>query len=497
MAGLRPRANMGEQASRSALQTGASPAAKQGGDAMKIVLLLLTACALSATASAQVPDFTPQTPLIGALLHNDTAEATRLLRAGADPNEGQFYEMSPVLLAILRQDLELVRLLTEKGADLNVTDRSGSTALMWAAFSEAGDAALVEELLARGADPAATNKAGETALDWALRRGETAAAVALRKAGASDADAMRGSIEKSIALLQASGSQFSRTSGCTSCHHQYVPQMAFGAARERGIAFDEAAARRQSDATITMLNRVREEAIQNRDRIPDVPISVSYALVSLAAGNHAGDDTTAAMARVVAAWQGEDGAFHPLPALRPPIEASTFTATALSLRALQLYGTNSDERVARAGRWLRTATPRTTEERAMQLLGLAWAKAPADEIRKSIEQLLQDQRPDGGWAQLATTETDAYATGQALVALQTAGYDVTGDVYRRGVAYLLRTQFGDGSWLVRSRTFPVQPLKDSGFPHGKNQWISAAGTSWATMAIALGLPPQQPGRTLE
>lgn len=133
----------------------------------------------------------------------------------------------------------------------------------------------------------------------------------------------------------------------------------------------------------------------------------------------------------------------------------------------------------------------------MQLLGLAWAKAPADEIRKSIEQLLHDQRPDGGWAQLATTETDAYATGQALVALQTAGYDVTGDVYRRGVAYLLRTQFGDGSWLVRSRTFPVQPLKDSGFPHGKNQWISAAGTSWATMAIALGLLPQQPGRTLE
>ena len=62
--------------------------------------------------------------------------------------------------------------------------------------------------------------------------------------------------------------------------------------------------------------------------------------------------------------------------------------------------------------------------------------------------------------------------------------------FRRGVGYLLRTQFSDGSWLVRSRTFPLQPLKDSGFPHGKNQWISAADTSWATMAIALALPPQ-------
>lgn len=270
---------------------------------MKIVSMLLTACALSATASAQVPDFTPQTPLIGALLHDDSAEATRLLRAGADPNEGQFYGMSPMLLAVLRQDLELVRLLTAKGADLNVTDRSGSTALMWAAFTETGDAALVEELLKRGADPTATNKAGETALDWARRRGETAAAAALRKAGASDTDAMRKAIEKSIALLQTSGAQFSRTSGCTSCHHQYLPQMAFGAARERGIAFDEAAARRQRDATITMLNRVRDEAIQNRDRIPDVPISVSYALVSLAAGQHATDDTIAAMASSVACIQ--------------------------------------------------------------------------------------------------------------------------------------------------------------------------------------------------
>jgi len=267
--------------------------------------------------------------------------------------------------------------------------------------------------------------------------------------------------------------------------------MAFGVARDRGIAFDEAAARRQSEATITLLTRVRDEAVRNRDRIPDVPVSVSYALISLASGHHAADETTGAMARVIAAWQSEDGAFQPLPALRPPIEAGTITATALSLRALQLYGTNPEERIARASRWLRTATPRTTEERALQLLGLAWSQAPADDIRKSVEELLREQRPDGGWAQLAATETDAYATGQALVALQAAGQDVTSNAYRRGVAFLLRTQFPDGSWLVRSRTFPVQPLKDSGFPHGTNQWISAAGTSWATMAIALALPPPQ------
>ena len=162
------------------------------------------------------------------------------------------------------------------------------------------------------------------------------------------------------------------------------------------------------------------------------------------------------------------------------------TATALSLRAIQLYGSQQDERVARAVDWLRAAKPRTTEDHAMQLLGLAWGQARPHDIRKSTTSLLALQRQDGGWAQLPTLETDAYATGQALVALHTSGYAVSSSQYQRGVAFLLRTQFPDGSWLVRTRTFPVQMPKDSGFPHGMHQWISAAGTSWATMALAAG-----------
>jgi len=67
---------------------------------------------------------------------------------------------------------------------------------------------------------------------------------------------------------------------------------------------------------------------------------------------------------------------------------------------------------------------------------------------------------------------------------------VSSPQYQKGVGFLLRTQFPDGSWLVRTRSFPVQMPKDSGFPHGRHQWISAAGTSWATMALLLALPPQ-------
>jgi mono/diheme cytochrome c family protein len=69
---------------------------------------------------------------------------------------------------------------------------------------------------------------------------------------------------------------------------------------------------------------------------------------------------------------------------------------------------------------------------------------------------------------------------------------VTDPVYQRGVAFLLRTQFEDGSWWVRSRTWPFQPHFNGQFPHGKDQWISQGATAWAAMALLLTLDPVQP-----
>jgi hypothetical protein len=85
-------------------------------------------------------------------------------------------------------------------------------------------------------------------------------------------------------------------------------------------------------------------------------------------------------------------------------------------------------------------------------------------------------------------DADAYATGLSLFALHEGGMSVAHDVYRKGVRFLLSTQYPDGSWLVRTRSFPVQLYFESGFPYGRHQWISAAGTAWAARAIALTLP---------
>jgi hypothetical protein len=134
------------------------------------------------------------------------------------------------------------------------------------------------------------------------------------------------------------------------------------------------------------------------------------------------------------------------------------------------------------------ARPQTTDDRVFQLLGLAWAGVKPDNeiIKRGVRELLSEQRADGGWSQLAALASDAYATGQALVALRQAGdLSATDPAYKRGIEFLLKTQLEDGSWYVRSRAVPLQPYFEGGFPHGNDQWISAAATNWAAMAMAL------------
>ena len=67
-------------------------------------------------------------------------------------------------------------------------------------------------------------------------------------------------------------------------------------------------------------------------------------------------------------------------------------------------------------------------------------------------------------------------------------------VYQKGVQYLRQTQAADGTWHVKTRSIPVQPYFESGFPYGHDQWISAAGTSWAAMALTLTIEPQKMSR---
>ena len=63
----------------------------------------------------------------------------------------------------------------------------------------------------------------------------------------------------------------------------------------------------------------------------------------------------------------------------------------------------------------------TTQERVCQLLALAWAGGSSSAVARSAASLVALQLPEGGWSQMPTMGADAYATGQALFALQVAG----------------------------------------------------------------------------
>ena len=146
--------------------------------------------------------------------------------------------------------------------------------------------------------------------------------------------------------------------------------------------------------------------------------------------------------------------------------------------------------IKRAREWLKQATAATTQDRAFQLLGLRWAGEGTGTLRQAARDLLREQRTNGGWGELPTLASDAYATGQAIVAMKEDGELAASDpAYQRGVEFLRTTQLEGGSWYVRSRSVSFQPYFESGSPHGHDQWISMAATNWATMALlaAVGL----------
>lgn len=392
-------------------------------------------------------------------------------------------------------------LFLSRGADVNARGAHGYSMLMVASASDALPVDAVRMLIEGGADVNEKGPGGVTALQLAKLRGRTPVTELLEKAGAKDegssvsprldfvpASSPRAAVSRALPLLQKSDVQFMARSGCVSCHNNTLTAMTVSAARATGLSVDEPIAREQRKAIGAYLHTWRNRAVQGIG-IPGDADSISYMLLGLAAEGHPADTATDAMARFLKNQQREDGHWRLL-AHRPPIESNELQVTAMAMRSLQLYGPKAhraeyDRSIRRAADWIARAEARISEEHAFKLLGLHWSKADASAIRAAASALLATQRADGGWAQIPTLESDAYATGQALYALAESGaVAVTDAAYKRGVAFLLKTQLADGSWFVKSRAVALQPHFDAGFPHGRDQFISAAATNWASLALA-------------
>jgi N-acyl-D-amino-acid deacylase len=376
---------------------------------------------------------------------------------------------------------------------------------------------VARELLKHGLDPTVRVNnlhtehgygTAESPLDWARRLGDTPVAQILAEFGNKSAprskppadveppklraESPSASIQKALPLLYEGGREFFKRSGCTSCHHNMLPAVAFSVARAKGISLDEEKVRRNSQQSVAWLKGSEQALLQ------DVPfgggaLTAAYLLWGLAADGHSRDRATDAAVLHLTGSQTTEGLWRTLP-FRPPLESSSFTATAIAVKAVQSYmipqrTTEFQKRIRAAAKWLAATSPRSGEERSMRVLGLAWAATEPRALRTAADHLLSVQRADGGWAQLDSLTSDAYATGQALYALDVAGR-LNGQVLEKGIRFLLDAQLADGSWHVQSRSYPVQSnYFETGFPHGRDQWISAAATSWACIGLSLAVKP--------
>lgn len=479
------------------------------GDPETVDLLLELAERRELTLDAQEPD------LLHVAAERGHVEIAELF---IDRLEAREQKPSAATLnrALLTQKPELAIRLIEAGADLNHRLSAGKIpSILLAAYTETGDASVARLLISKGCDISRTNQFGETALTWAQRRGHSELIDVLRKAGVQEVEDKRpeipqrgirldatnqrqlltSAVTRSLGLLQHSSDRFlDQRKNCISCHHQNMPGVAMGWAEARGFSLDQASAQRMIDRQIEDWTEFIERAYQMDRPVPVAPRFLGYGLWSLSALGYADDEVTRAAVAYLAAIQSPDGRWD-AGMVRPPMGGADLVATVLGMRALQLYpmqGRRAENarRIKKASQWLADQKPRYHQERVYQLLGRAWSGGSTRELQDSVDQLLKLQRDDGGWAQLSELDSDAWATGQSLVALQVAGGIPTSHpVYQKGLEFLLSTQFDDGAWFVKARSWPFQSHFDSEFPFDRDQWISAPATAWAVMAMVLAVEP--------
>jgi len=445
-----------------------------------------------------------------------------LLARGADINLNTGHG-NALAFAVFTDRRQVVRLLLERGADVNSAGRriasfrndSGLTPLMYAALNERNDPTIVQWLLARGADVNARSSVGESALGLARLRGETKIVVVLKAAGAEgivsenegggetlwteqqiekvDAKMLRQAAQAGVSLLVKSGARLSEATGnrCFTCHQNAQPALAWTLARNMGLEYPHELARDAFEDALRVSKRRTDFAIQEPLPVPSIS---AWFLVGLSAADYPADTLTDSWAYSLARYQYGDGRWITR-AARAPTDYSDVTGTALAIRALKAYAPPTmkarfAQRIDKAARWLRAYHPESTEERALQLLGLLWAGDNHIELVTRAKALLNQQRSDGGWAQLPTLESDPYATGLALYTLyQVGALNGSQVASERGVRFLLKKQCSDGSWFVRTRASPVQVAIDGIFAHGKDQWISSEATSWSALALMVASTP--------
>jgi hypothetical protein len=316
----------------------------------------------------------------------------------------------------------------------------------------------------------------------------------VKKPGLVDPDTIARAADKGLRLLEKSDYIFSQKGHCVSCHHNILTEMAWEIARKKGIPVTDSLSVQCVMGMVQGIN-----VVYNDNKVGNFITAKfigAYVLLGLQAAKYPADANTDLAVNYLLGQSRPDGSFG-AEAMRVPLESGEIHLAAITIKGIMEYAPASKrdqakEAVDRTRKLLEISNPGDQQEMAFQLMGLQWTSGNAAVKSVVAKKLLSIQHPDGGWSQLSTMPSDAYATGEALYALYISGQLKPEDEkYQQSIRYLLKTQDDEGAWEVLTRSSPIQPFFTSGFPpYDENQFISAAASNWAIMALLNALPDE-------
>ncbi len=307
-------------------------------------------------------------------------------------------------------------------------------------------------------------------------------------------------VDRAIGYLQTETVAWASTRKCAACHHAAMGLWALGEADRRGYAVDK-----------TYVADMVEAALGSRDKMMAASLVPNPALPPdtrpLAGGLNMGQVFMAVAAQSLSSlgdgqkesirWiadeavkkQREDGSWEFFLRQPPVTESQASNAVWITMALQGVAGEPVPESrqvaIQKGSAWLAGAAKENFQDVVLDVVLASRAGKSREEMQGLIDKVLAQQRPDGGWAQLAEMPSDAFATGQSLYALSLVGYRAEQPEIARAIDFLVSTQAADGSWPMTSRSTP------DGSPGSAKLLtpITCAAAAWGTLGL-VGVAPK-------
>ena len=316
--------------------------------------------------------------------------------------------------------------------------------------------------------------------------------------------------QRGIEWMQATSVAWQKTNNCFGCHMQAQVVMGLAVAKQNGYIVDDQASR-------DMIEFIKTQQQPDGSYGRDGEGSTAFAGMGLAHWDDiegikqdpnlrkAADFLlTKQQASGELPYMDDEGArrlglFDRLGSLS--VLQGPLMPTGNSLTTFQrAYEETTDSRYKAAAKralaWIAAASPVTTQDKVFKIMALSRFGGGAynSVVQRTVERVIAEQTPSGGWPAGIPGLTDAnpFSTGQVLYAFKQAGVSIKSSPFIKGVKYLLTTQRDDGSWKSDQSA-----MNTMGAPYAPSMWatIGLAGAfpdlATGTLQIATETGPDQ------